>query len=485
MRLTSRLAGAVVAAALIVVGILLASRPVGDEQLRARATVITSGVVSATHTMWDGSQVLAVTWNTSNIQQVHAQIEDFNGEWKPRNSVDVLFDPDHPTSGAVLAYPYWTFAKDFRADAVFQSVVPFTLAGIILALSVMWPAGPWLFGSKARRARRALRLYVLTPGVACGAVLAVAVVIQDQPLSANSLGADKIVGWLSVALMLLLIWPYVRAMQYYRLRRLLTVPDDAVDATVISSVARRRLELGPVRMVTLAGQSAKQFRTGDRAHLYGRWERRGPTLITCDEKLLIGFAKRPASAPGGVAAPSEVRVQPTGADADVIAEPLIRQYPQLAVKARRYVMTAVSLLLIVVGGSIAIIAIAGRAALGPLWVAWLLSVLLIAIPIRRYSLLSRLLRGPHAARQGVVTAVIRSPRRAAVATIDVPGKRTRRFRAIGREQLSWLSQGQEVVLLELPRASADGVAVLTAPDGHAALAIVSAVAVQDSAAASV
>jgi hypothetical protein len=77
MRLTRRLAGALVPAALIVVGVLLASRPVGDEQPRARATALAYGTVVATRHTWDGSQLLTVTWAGDNVQPVSSQFEDF------------------------------------------------------------------------------------------------------------------------------------------------------------------------------------------------------------------------------------------------------------------------------------------------------------------------------------------------------------------------------------------------------------------------
>jgi len=478
--LIHRLAGAAAAAALIVVGILLAGRPVSDEGLRPHATATALGFVVAARNTWDGSQLLTVAWHGGDGQLVHKQFEDFRASpaWQPGNAVTISFDPGHPATDAVLAEPAWTFAKDFRADAVFQSVVPFTLAGIVLALAVIWPAGPWLFGDGARRARRSLRAYLLAPAVICGIVMAGAVVIQDQPLSADSLGADQIVGWLSVVLMLLLIWPYVRAVQYYRLRHLLTVPDDAADnAALIASAAGRRLQLGDVRMVALAGQGASTFHAGHTVRLYGRWERRGPALITDREKLLIGFAKRLASVPEDSAAPVATAFQPD-MPADIISEPLIRQYPQLTRKMRLLLVRPAIVLAIGTIGSIAIVVNAGTNALAPLPTAWIFILPLIVVPIRRYRRLSRLLHMPHVARNGVVTSVTSSWRAARVPIVAMSADRTVRLRLIGERQVSWLAEGQEVVLWQPPTPSADSV-VLAAEGGHAALAIATAVPAED------
>lgn len=475
MRLT-RLAGALVAAALIVVGVVLAGRPVGDEGPRAHATDLAYGTVSDARTTWDGSEVLTVDWSTENGLQVEADIEDFNSYWQVGNLVGVKFNPDHPATGAVLEDPTWTFAKDFRADAVFQAVVPFTLAGIVLALAVIWPAGPWLFGERARRARRSLRGYVLAPAMLCGIVVAVAVVIQDQPLSAESLGADKIVGWLSVVLMLLLIWPYVRAVQYFRLRRLLTVPDDAADNAAITSAAGRRLELGPVRMVTLAGQRRGAFRTGDRGRLFGRWERRGPALLTDGDKLLIGFAHRTGAGSQAGTSPV-VPAHEYHAPADVIEEPLIRQHPQLAAKMPLLLVPPAIVLVIGIIGSIVIGVSTGANALAALPTAWIFILPLIVIPIRRYRRLARLLRMPHVARHGVVTSVTSNWRGATVPIIAMSVDRTVRLRLIGERQVPWLAPDQDVTLSQLPTASVDA-AVLATEDGHAALTIATTVHVQ-------
>jgi hypothetical protein len=479
-KLAWRLAGVVVAAALIVVGVLLAARPVSDEGLRAHATEATAGVVVSAHTMWGGSQVLAVSWLAANGQPGRTQLEDYNGFWQAGSKVDLMYNPSHPGTDAVLAHPAWTFTQDFRTDAVFQAVVPFTLAGIVVALAVIWPAGPWLFGDRARRARRSLRRYVLTPAVFCAIAVAGSVLIQDQRASAYSRGADKIVGWLSVVLMLLLIWPYVRALQYYRLRQLLTVPDDAAGTAVISSIVGRHLDMGAVQMVALSGQRPREFRSGARVNRYGRWERRGPALVTDGEQLLIGFARRLAPEPQDAAAPATTGGQPDSS-VDIITEPLISQYPQLAGKPLLRLMKYLILPVVVAVGSIAILVLAGRVALGPLWAVWLFCILMLGGPIWRYRQLSRLLRLPHVARDGVITSLTTSKRGAVMPIIAMPAGRTVRLRLIGEPQVSWLAAGQAVVLHQPPTLSSDAV-LLATEDGHAALAITTVVPAQDVAA---
>jgi hypothetical protein len=144
------------------------------------------------------------------------------------------------------------------------------------------------------------------------------------------------------------------------------------------------------------------------------------------------------------------------------------------------VISAVALLLIVVVGSITIGATAGKAALGPLWVAWLLCALVMALLVGRYRQLYRLLHEPHVKRNGVVTRVATSSRGSSVPHIANSVGRTVRLRLIGERQASWLAEGREVVLLKLPTVSASAVVVATG-DGHAALAIATVVQVQESA----
>ena len=60
--LTGRLAGATLAALLIVIGLAMATRPAGGEQARAHATARTAGIVVSTQKTWDGGQSLTIVW---------------------------------------------------------------------------------------------------------------------------------------------------------------------------------------------------------------------------------------------------------------------------------------------------------------------------------------------------------------------------------------------------------------------------------------
>jgi hypothetical protein len=232
-----------------------------------------------------------------------------------------------------------------------------------------------------------------------------------------------------------------------------------------------------VRLVALAGQRPGSFRSGDRVRLYGRWERRGPALILDGENLLIGFAQRPGSASEDGTAPV-ARADEHAAPADLVAGPLIGQYPQLAGKMRLVLVRPAIVLVIGIIGSIAIGVSAGMNALAALPTAWIFILPLIVVPIRRHRRLSRLLRMPHVVRNGVVTSVTTNWRGASVPIIAMSVDRTVRLRLIGERQVPWLAGDQEVTLSQLPTSSVDAVVIAT-DDGHAALAIATAIHVQD------
>lgn len=299
--LAGRLAGAVVAAGLVAVGVGLAIRPVGNEGLGTQPTIPGWGTVVSAQTTWGGTEFITVDWDAVSEQQSFARFEvDINSA--PAYHVGDVFACCRGYPGTVAVGLSGDVSTELRWDAVFQSVMVFILAGLASALTVIWPAGQFLFGDQARRARRCLRRYLLTPIGIVGVVVAGFVVVQDQPLSAFSADAGVLQNWLSAPLLLLLIWPCVRAVRFYQLRRLLTVADDAADnAAPVTSVAGRRLQLGEIRMVALAGQSPAEFNVGDRVRRYGRWSSRGPALITDGDKLLIGFASRPVVQPAAAA----------------------------------------------------------------------------------------------------------------------------------------------------------------------------------------
>ena len=312
---------AAVAAGLILIGLLIATRLVGDESLRAHATAKTGqGTVSALRNSWDGSQLITVIWSdTDAYQKLHVNwsatpkvyTSSFEVFASPRYSVgdtvDVAFNRQHPAVGAVLADPNLSEDPDLRADSVMQSLIPFALAGIVLTLLVIWPVrrSPVFNDYSLVSLRKGLYWYVLTPCIACA--VAVAIPIAMQHLVADSVLVDVV----SLLVVGLISWPVVRAVRYRRLELLLTTTQDAVDLdAIVTSVDGRRLQVdtnsgegaiadgqyGRIDVIALRGQSGQLFAAGDRVRFYGRWRTRGPILVAAGvagyEKLLIGFGRR-------------------------------------------------------------------------------------------------------------------------------------------------------------------------------------------------
>lgn len=195
--LAGRLAGTAIAAGFIAIGVVLATRPVGDEALGAHATAYAPGWVDSTRTTWDGAQLLNVGWTaTSNLtggpEEMSTQLEAANASppWQGTDEVDLVYDPAHPAD-AVFEDPTWAYNADYRVSAAIQSAVPFSFAALAVALLVLWPSRP----SKAfaarltQAARRSLQRYVLIPAVISSIPVAAAFVLQYQRLAAYSPGS--------------------------------------------------------------------------------------------------------------------------------------------------------------------------------------------------------------------------------------------------------------------------------------------------------
>jgi hypothetical protein len=323
---TARMVAAAIAAGLILIGVLIATRLVGDESLRAHDSATSGqGTVSAVQNSWDGSQRITVIWSDANAYGNFLQPVNYWATPKvytthflncgPGYSVGdviaVAFDPKHPSTGAVLADQGITVDPWFRADSVMQSLVPFAVAAIVLAFLVIWPGrrSPAFRDYSLVSVRKCLYWYGLTPCIVCA--VAVAVPIAAQHYVADPVAASP----LSLLAAILIIWPMVRAFRYRQLESLLTTTQDAVDSdAIVTSVEGRKLRidmvsegqlnadirLGRVDVRALRGQPAQLFAAGDRVRLYGRWHPRGPTLLAAGvegyEKLLIGRGRRCADA---------------------------------------------------------------------------------------------------------------------------------------------------------------------------------------------
>jgi len=473
--LAIRLAGAVVAAGLIAIGVVLATRPVGDEAMRAHATSDATASVYSTRPTWDGAQLLTVSWTadswyTGQSVEMTAQLEaaDASPAWQVGDDVDVLYNPVHPAD-AVFADPSWAFNTDYRVDAAFQSAVPFALAALALGLLVFWPSrrSEAFARQSVQVARRSLRRYLLAVAVLSSAAVVPPIILQDQHLAAYSAGIDFISSgpfvWLTI---FLLIWLCVRAARFARLRRQLTVVQDAADGSaLISSVTGRRLWINTkladgldiektgakgVRLLALRGQSRGQFLPGDRVRLYGR---SGPAIITDGaSKVLAGFGRQ-----------AVVR----------IADPLSGRYPRLGRKLRQYRTSAQAVPVIVGVASVAgVIGFAANPAW--LWLPVIFDGYWLTAKLVRYYTLSPILWGAFAASDGVVYAITRPRRRlsvgAGVVIVDVPEQPKVRLRLVGDRRVSWLSEGQQVVIFQAPD-NPTGPAVLAARDGRAELAM--------------
>jgi hypothetical protein len=477
--LLGRLAGTAVAAVLIAIGVVLATRPVGDEAVRARATSDATASVYSTRPTWDGAQLLTVSWTadssyTGQSVEMTAQLEAASASppWQVGDAVDVLYDPVHPAD-VVFADPTWAFNTDFRVDAAFQSAVPFALAALALGLLVFGPTrqSEAFAAQSLHVTRRSLRRYLLTVAVLSSAAVVPPFILQDQPLAAYSPAVDFISSgpfvWLTI---FLLIWLCVRGVRFARIRRLLTSVQDAADgAAVIRYVSGRRLWISStaiegsggqkagksvgLRLRALPGQSRTQFVPGDRVRLYCRGSGAGPAIITDGvSKVLAGFGRQAVAR---------------------IADPLAGRYPRLGRKLRQYRTSAQTVPVSVCAVSIAVVVIFG---LNPAWL-WLPVVFdgyWLTANLVRYYTLSPILRGPFVESDGVVHSITRPRRRSsarpAVVIVDVPEQPKVRVRLVGDRRVSWLSEGQEVVISQGPD-NATGPAVLAARDGHAELAI--------------
>ena len=390
--LAGRLAGVVVAAGFIAIGVVLATRPVGDEAMRAHATASADGIVQSAQSLWAGQYLVTVSWTDgSRLFDTRFVLPQASPPWSQSGDIGLLFDPSHPTTVA-LADPGWSLNSGFRTSAAFESVVPFSFSALALALLVVWPTRQSVaFTSDLiRRARRMSRPYVVVPMLICTLAVVPLVVIQAQPLLAYSPAIDNLTGPLSVLVVVGLIWPCVRAVRIARFRRLLTVVQDATDgAAVVNCVAGRKLWISGksagasndqkadgkgIRLLLLRGQNRGQFVVGDRVRLYRRSPESGPTVVTDGaSKVLVGVGRQ-----------AQMR----------IADPLAGRYPRLYRKLRRYRTSAQTVPVMVGAASVAVVI---RFALNPAWL-WLPVVFdgfWLTANLVRYFTLSPILRGPY------------------------------------------------------------------------------------------
>ena len=94
----ARVAAAALAGGLILAGVVIATRPVGDERLRQGATGHTPGAVVSVVRSWDGAQVLAVSWTTPAGVPVLSKFEqDASPPYAVGDGFDVAFNLRRPT----------------------------------------------------------------------------------------------------------------------------------------------------------------------------------------------------------------------------------------------------------------------------------------------------------------------------------------------------------------------------------------------------
>jgi hypothetical protein len=316
------LAGCCLAAALIALGVWVATRPVGDQRSRHHATDEATGSVVRVGKSWDGAQVVTARWRDRLGNSRTSRLEvDVTPPYAVDEDIDLVYDPAHPGSTVLVADPSLSNDGDYRINAGFQSAVVFAFAGVALATLVIWPNRQSSFFSEEsqRPVRRAMRRYLWTPIVVSALTVAAAMAVQD--LSSNAENVDGFAGLLTLLTVISVIWLGVRLWRRRGLVRLMTIPDDAADNhAVIGTRKRRRLRIttrlsdrtdavtphSQVAMVALAGQNLEMFYAGQPVRRYGRWRRRGPTLISSNtgEMLLIGFGKDEVWVPPGRPAPA-------------------------------------------------------------------------------------------------------------------------------------------------------------------------------------
>jgi hypothetical protein len=296
---------------------------VGDQRARQHATQAAEGSVVSVGTSWDGTQIVTVDWQDQHGNSHISRLEaDVTPPYSLDESIDLVYDPARPGTTVLVADASLTNDSDYRINAGLQSAVAFASAFVALAVLAIWPARQSSsFSEESRRpVRRAIRRYLWTPIVVSTLTLAAAMTVQD--LSSNSGTADDFAGLLSLLTVIPVIWLGVRLWRRLGLVRLVSVPDDAADNhAVISSMKKRRLRITTrprdgtdavtprpqVAMVALPGQSREMFDAGQPVRRYGRWTRRGPTLISdhARQNLLIGFGKDRARVP-----PADQRQRP-------------------------------------------------------------------------------------------------------------------------------------------------------------------------------
>ncbi len=310
-RRTARMLAALVAAGLILGGYLISSRPVGDQAARKQATSDASGTVIATSKSWDGAQEVTVSWQLpTDGGSFNSRFEmDVTPPYAVGEDFDLLYDPAHPNRGAVPADPTLTNNNDDRTDALMQSLLPFTLAALLLAMFVLWPTKPLRSlsgGGSARSVKRALRRYLVLPVLVC--TLFVAASMAELDLSAYSYNIENIADITTTVSIVPLCWIVVRSFRHRRFMRLITIANDAADRNaLINRRAGRKIWIdtgvmaGPVqdgmtpgiKMRALAGQDTERFLVADRVRLYTRGKYLGPVLVIGPfGDALIGFAKR-------------------------------------------------------------------------------------------------------------------------------------------------------------------------------------------------
>ncbi len=222
---------------------------------------------------WDGAQNLTVYWSPTAGDSIIFTFEmDISPPYSVGDDFEVRYDPAHPDRGAVPADPTLTNDADYRANAVAQSLLPFTLAALLLVLFVIWPTKPSrlrLDRESAHSVQRALRRYLSMPVLICTIFVAASVAVQD--LSAYSYNIDDTADGLARVSIIPLCWILARSFRHRRLMRLITATDEAVDGDgPITRMAGRKIWIdtsavpGPVqdgvapgiKMKALAGQDA-------------------------------------------------------------------------------------------------------------------------------------------------------------------------------------------------------------------------------------
>jgi hypothetical protein len=494
------------AGGIVVVGVLVATRPVGDQAFRKGAIRDAAGTVATVRQSWYGDQIGTVQWSAPNGDAMVSRFEaDASPPYAVGDEYDLAFNPGRPAAGVVPSDPGEANNGYYRVNAVLQSGALFTLAGLVIFLLVLCPLTPPPISGRAApqpvtAARAALRPYLAAPLLAVLIVLAASMAVQDR--SAYSRPVATVSGLLAFALIPLLIWSSGRAIRHRRIVRVGAVPDDAVyPRAVVASILGQRIWVDTAStasgaegvtyllVTALRGQSTDGLSPGDRVDVYGlREPTRAVLLSPADGPGVVGVASRQQCFDPG---PIRSSLIESGAPAAREVRPDVVQH--LRRQARRYVVRRTITSVVVVVASVTLIGAGavrfhlenadlggngagqGWAALGWTGVALLVAAVIFgAVGISRFWQLSGVLSGPHVVRQGrmvgLKTSALRRAFGMAAAAIHLPDalRPDLKVRFICGGDLPMASGSQPVVVLTNGDGGR-GPAVLMTPGGHRAI----------------